>query len=386
MLPSIYFHPRAFWYTRFSGVSRYVCELAYHLMELGVNVHIPIKHTPNEYLRRSDLYPSTSVATPSLPLWWHLASKIAYRTRWAEPFRRLELRQQGLEFMKKGNFDILHPTHNNATELLPYIGKKPLVITIHDMIHELYPAVFPATDPSAERKKQYAERADRIIAISECTKNDIVRILHIDPDKIDVVHHGNSLVLPPEHEHMQIPLPERYVLFVGQRHGYKNFTRLARAVARLMEKDDSLHLVCVGGGAFNSTELALLESLRMRHRAKYISLTDEELAVTYNRALAFIYPSEYEGFGLPILEAFACGAPVVCARASCFPEVAGDAAQYFVPTDIDEMTYQIEQVCYNNTNRSQMRTAGAMRLNNFSWNRSAQKTLDSYLKVLKKTD
>ncbi len=382
MLPSVYFHPRSFWSGRFNGVTRYVCELAQHLQQLGVRVHIPIKETPNEHLRQAPFYPTAAAEAMPAPAFWRLLRRMGNCTPWAELFRRQELRQEGLAFLRKGRFDILHPSHTNATELLPHLGRKPLVITVHDMIHELYPAAFPPSDCSAARKKMYAERADRIIAISECTKNDLVRLLGISPGRIDVVHHGNSLTLPPGHEDIRMPLPERYILFVGQRQAYKNFTRFARAAARLMQQDDSLHLACIGGGAFRPAELELLESLRIRPRTQQLSVTDAELAVAYKRSLAFVYPSEYEGFGLPILEAFACGAPVICARASCFPEVAGNAALYFDPLSVDDMAARMEQVCFHEDRRAALLAAGQRRLADFSWQRCAQETLRSYQAAL----
>ena len=252
------------------------------------------------------------------------------------------------------------------------------------MTHEIFSSCFPASDPSSERKRLFAQRANRIIAISECTKNDLVRLFNISPDKIDVIHHGNSLRLPRNADSIQLNVPERYVLFVGSRNGYKNFKRFAEAFAIVAAKDKQLHLVCAGGGAFTETELAHMQQLGIINRCQQRWVTDEELAVLYNRAQAFVYPSENEGFGLPILEAYECGAPVLCAQASCFPEIAAKGALYFKPLDIEEMSHTILQTVQSPGQQSALKEAGKQRLNDFSWQKTAEKTLETYLRVMKR--
>lgn len=381
---SVFMHPRAFWFLKFSGVSRYVCELAEGLFKMGVEVHIPIEATINEYLRNSSFFAHTSRETQQAPPHIRAMHRMLKHTPLGEKARRMELRYQALRFMKQGKFDIIHPTHNNAIEILPHIGSTPLVITVHDMTHEIFASDFPASDPSSARKRVFAERADRIIAISECTKNDLVRLFNIDPDKIDVVHHGNSLKLPEKPDRFDLNLPERYVLYVGGRNGYKNFSRFAEAFARVAAQDSSIHLICAGGGAFTPTELTLLQQLGIADRAQQRWVTDAELAVLYNRSQVFVYPSEYEGFGLPILEAFECGAPVLCARASCFPEVAGNGSLYFDPCVPEDMARSMQQVIASPEQQAILRAAGVTRLEAFSWKKTAEKTLETYIKAAKR--
>ncbi len=381
---SVFMHPRAFWFLKFSGVSRYVCELAEGLTNIGVDVHIPIRETINEYLRNASFFEKTAAETCAAPLHIRMMHQLLAHTPLKEKARRHELRHQGLQALRRREYDIIHPTHNNAVELLPYIGQTPLVITVHDMTHELFSSCFPASDPSSARKRIYAQRANRIIAISECTKNDLVRLFNISPDKIDVIHHGNSLRLPPNADSIQLDIPGRYVLFVGGRNGYKNFARFAEAFAIVASEDKELHLICAGGGTFSESELAQLHQLGIADRCQQRWVTDEELAVLYNRAQAFVYPSEYEGFGLPILEAYECGAPVLCAQASCFPEIAAKGALYFKPLDIEEMAHTIRQTVQSPEQQAALKAAGQKRLQDFSWQKTAEKTLETYLKVTKR--
>lgn len=379
---SVYMHPRAFWFLKFSGVSRYVCELAHHLEQMGVDVQIPIRETINEYLQALPAFPRMAAAASQAP--WHIRAmhKLLSRTPLQEKARRMELRYQSIEYMKTHQYDIVHPTHNNATEILPLIGNRPLVVTVHDMTHELRPTSFPKTDPSSYRKRLFVERANRVIAISQCTKNDLVRLFQIDPAKVDVIHHGNSLTLPKNADTIVLEHPERYVLYVGGRNGYKNFFTFAKAFAQIAAKDESLHMVCAGGGAFTANEMSELHQLGVADRCHQQWVTDDELAVLYHRALCFVYPSEYEGFGLPILEAYECGAPVICAQASCFPEIAADAAAYFSPFDAGELSTKMEGIIRSADTRNAMREAGRTRLADFSWKKTAEQTLETYLKVL----
>ncbi len=379
---SIFMHPRCFWVLRLSGVARYVCELTRELFEMGHVVHIPIKDTPTEYLLQADYFSRVSEETPEQP--WYLSAfyQLGLKTPKADYFTRFIRRWEGARAMDEISFDLVHPTHMNSLEILDHLHGKPLVVTVHDMTHELRPESFPSRDPSAARKKIMVERADRVIAISQQTKDDLVRLYGTNPDKVDVIHHGNSLRLPENHEEISLELPQRYVFFVGARQGYKNFGNTLRALAPLMEKDADLYLVCAGGGAFRPDEVVLLQSLGIQDRVKQMWVSDEELAVMYHRSLCFIYPSEYEGFGLPILEAYECGAPVLCAHASCFPEVAGEAALYFDPTSVVDISEKLELMCQDAALRDEYRQRGSERVKLFSWRRCAEETLACYQKAL----
>lgn len=379
---SVFMHPRAFWFLKFSGVSRYVCELAHHLEGMGVDVQIPIKETINEYLKALPSFPRMAASACPAPFPIRAMHKILASTPLREKARRMELRYQSIQYMKSHEFDIIHPTHNNAIEILPRMGNKPLVVTVHDMTHELRPSSFPATDPSSYRKRLFVERAQRVIAISECTKNDLVRLFNVNPDKIDVVHHGNSLTLPAHVDHIQMNIPARYVLYVGGRNGYKNFHTFAEAFAKVAAADATIHMVCAGGGAFSEAERQLLHQLGIAERCHQMWVSDDELAVLYHRTECFVYPSEYEGFGLPILEAFECGAPVICSEASCFPEIASYAASYFSTTDSNDLAAKITQVLASPEMRQSLLDNGKKRLADFSWKKTAEKTLETYLKAL----
>lgn len=201
----------------------------------------------------------------------------------------------------------------------------------------------------------------------------------VNPQKIDVIYHGTSMM--PQQAHPSISLPEKYVLFVGSRYKYKNFVRFVQSFAQIARKNPKLYLICTGA-PFDTSELQLIESLNLSQRALSFYANDAELATLYHQAQAFIFPSLYEGFGIPILEAYACQCPVILSNASCFPEIAGDAAAFFDPTDEKEMTSSIEEVLNNPILRNELIEKGQKRLQLYSWDKTARQTEICYQKAL----
>lgn len=209
--------------------------------------------------------------------------------------------------INNGNFDIFHPTYFD-----PYFLdqlKKPLVITIHDMIYEEMPDYFPNNDPLPKEKRLLANRADKIIAISETTKTDIIKHLQIEESKIHVIPHGIDHGAP-QYEEVE-NLPANYLLFVGSRSGYKNFFMLAKAFKQLREKHTDLILMLAGGGPLETGDTEFLIRNGIFEITRQISATDAQLNTLYKNAICFVFPSLYEGFGFPILEAFKNNCPVL---------------------------------------------------------------------------
>ncbi|MBI0584303.1 MAG: glycosyltransferase family 4 protein, partial [Methanomassiliicoccus sp.] len=285
--------------------------------------------------------------------------------------------RRSLKAVKKGDFDVFQPTYYDPY-FLDAIGSKPFYLEVHDMIHELYPELFPGSPVSAW-KKRLVERAARIVTVSDSTRSDLVRLFGVEPGRVRTIHQGVSL--RPELSRPQdapSDLPERYVLFVGKRSGYKNFDRFAEVMSRLMSEDRGLHLVCAGGGPFSPAEAATLERLGIGTRSRQSAVSDSALCQLYARARAFVFPSLYEGFGLPVLEAFACGCPAVLACASSLPEIGGDAAVYFDPQDAGSMEEALGRTALDDRQRERMVALGRERVKQFSWDRTAEETQKVY--------
>lgn len=279
------------------------------------------------------------------------------------------------------NNDIFHPTFYE-TYHLPFVGKTPIVLTIFDMINEKYPSDYPKRDPTPSRKKRLAERADKIIAISESTKCDIIDILKMPAAKIEVIYLASSLSVESAPK-TNLNLPENYILFVGSRSGYKNFKRFLNVFAQLVQQEKSLSLICVGGGAFTNEERAQLKQLEVSSIVQQQVLHDGELPYYYSQAKLFVFPSLYEGFGIPVLEAFACGCPLVCSNTSSLPEIASEGAEYFDPLSEESMFEAIRNVLTDQARQKELVRYGHKRGKEFSWAKCAEETLTVYRQVAK---
>lgn len=276
--------------------------------------------------------------------------------------------------IKKNNFDVIHATYFDPY-FLEYV-KKPLVITIHDMIYERFPEFFSSDDPTPQQKREIAQAADQIIAISETTKKDIIDYLDIDENKITVIPHGiNNDAL--QYETVD-ELPERYILFVGSRGGYKNFQFLAEAFSKIIETDNTLYLVLAGGSALTEDELEFLSAHQILNKTFRISATDKQLNTLYQNAICFVFPSLYEGFGIPILEAFKNGCPVLLSNCSCFPEIAGDAALYFDHESLPSLIGKIQLLKTDHLLRERLVNDAKIKLQAYTMERCINATIDVY--------
>lgn len=381
---SVYYHPCVYFRDRFGGIARYICELANHLRALGVQPHIPTSSTRNHYLMSSPWVKEFTAGAPPIPLHRKLLRMAQPLASKRKKMAVNDLSRQALSYLVSHRFDLIHPSDTFCTEILPHLGHTPLVVTVHDMTHELFPEYYGSDTPYSRSKRAFVERAERIIAISHTTKRHLVELFGTDPERIDVIHHGNSLVPPPDVDQRLTDLPEPYILYVGSRWTYKNFETLLRAFVQLRSEEPELRLICSGSPA-TKAEKRLMEQLRLRDRdVIFMRTDDEDLAALYYRCRCFVYPSRSEGFGLPLLEAFACSAPVACSRASCFPEIAGDAALYFDPNSAEDMAATILRCIRSEDLRRGLISAGTERLKLFSWDRCARQTLDTYHKALGK--
>jgi glycosyltransferase involved in cell wall biosynthesis len=342
----------------------------------------------------ADLILSYGKKNEVTPLVGGLYSENAYLTKYFVPFfiKKSFFGKKTLKFwlnsiyqyclIRKKGVDLIHPTYYSPYFLKIYAGK-PLVITVYDMIHELYPVYFKSADQTAYNKKKLALLADKIIAISESTKNDIIKLYGVPEYKITVVCLSSSL--KPLHDaeiRENISLPASYVLFVGQRAGYKNFDKFVHAIGKRLKLDFSLHLVCAGGGAFTEAENCLFQEYDIQHKVHRYDVSDALLACLYKNATCFVFPSLYEGFGIPVLESFNCECPIVLSNTSSLPEVAGDAGHYFDPSDVNSMTLAIEEVLDSKLLRDELVEKGNNRVKNFTPEKVASETLSVYKCVL----
>jgi glycosyltransferase involved in cell wall biosynthesis len=284
-------------------------------------------------------------------------------------------------YLHRSAASIIHETLHSSTTI--GTKKHQRVVTIYDTIDEKFAASRDPNGRLAKAKSIAVERADRIICVSKSTKKDLIELLNVDESKISTIYVAATPDLSLGKDDLQISqLDKPYLLYVGIRSDYKNFDRLLAAYHSSQKLNRDFQLVCFGGGAFSSEERSQIISFKLEHKVIQISGDDNKLAYLYRRATAFVYPSLYEGFGMPPLESMAFNCPVICSNISSIPEVVGNAGEYFDPYDVDSIIDAIEQVVYSNDRSSNLKKLGHDRIKLFSWDLCAEQTSQVYRSLL----
>jgi len=304
-----------------------------------------------------------------------------------EPKRRILYEQAVLPWLLPGRVDLLHAPVN----VVPLLASVPTVVTVHDLAFMAMPDRFlPA-------KRRYLEtftrltmgKARHVIADSEHTRGDLIRLLGVPPARVTAVPLGVNGDFRPPDEAAKVAfrarqnLPAHYLLYLGTLEPRKNLVALVRAYARLWRSGLDWPLVLAGGKGWLYEDIfrAVAEEGLTEHVRfpGYVAYEDQPL--WYGCATAFVYPSTYEGFGLPVLEAMACGTPVVASTASSVPEAAGDAAILVDPHDGEALTAAIERVARDAALRDDLGRRGLARAALFPWSRTAAETVRVYARV-----
>ena len=305
------------------------------------------------------------------------------------PHHRLERWSLPLELMAwQPRPDLLHSIDHVA----PAWGPWRSVVTLHDLAFLLYPETHTAASRAYYAATgESVRRADRVIAVSQRTASDAVRLLGIDPARIRVVHEAAAPAFVPRARDELLPLarrldfdPERpYVLFVGTLEPRKNVPLLLEAFG-LVRTEVDVQLLLVGGRGWADEPIFAAHARSGAGEAVHFvgTLAEDDLAGLYSHAGVFALPSLYEGFGLPVLEAMACGAPVLCSNAGPLPEVAGDAAVLLKPEDPFAWARAMLDLLTRPAAAAQLRQRGFARARQFSWGRAAQSTRDVYHEAL----
>jgi glycosyltransferase involved in cell wall biosynthesis len=364
------YDPQIFCGQKYGGISRYFCELASRIANNHqVDIKIAAPMSINAYLE-------------SLPK--RIVS--GFRSPLSENQLKLPQRIAGIALgdilLRHMQPDIVHETYYLKYPIGP--RKAVRVLTIYDMIHEKFESQFQYGNKTSIHKSIAAKRSDHIICISEHTKKDAIEILGIDPNKISVIHLGFDLTSNcVGEEKVERNINKPYLLYVGSRGGYKNFSTLLEAFATSVLLKSEFRLVCFGGGSFDTQELSLIKSFNLnQEQIIQVSGDDSKLAIYYQQASLFVFPSLYEGFGIPPLEAMSYNCPVVCSNTSSIPEVVGDAGKYFDPNNVKNMQETIEHVIQSPETQNSLINSGKERLKQFSWDKCASETLTTYRSLL----
>ena len=345
----------------YGGVSRYFTEVIRRLPNTMWEVSATLSN--NHYARRNGIVKCQQF----LP---HLSFRHKGRlmAEMGKPYSRYRLRF--------GNYDIFHPTNFDTYGIAP-LGKKPMVVTYHDTN---FITSHNANRRMARLQRKMLTRADKVIAVSENTRRDILNYFDITPEKVSVIHHGVSRLNDNDFAHIAAP-EYPYILYVGLRHAFKNFQTFALAFSLLAPQHPDLHVICTRE-EFNHEELELFNRLGITYKMHVITADEPTLARLYSDAQLFVFPSRYEGFGMPILEAMSYGCPCALSDASCFPEIAADAATYVPADDAEAMADAIDVILSSDSLRSELRQRGLERVKQFTWESCAKQHLNLYLSLL----
>ncbi len=362
----LYDHQAFIW--KSGGIVRYFSELVESLTEIEIEVDISARFSNNEYLKDNFLKSSTQYP-------YILGKKVTDR------FASLANRFHSIYQLKKGDFDVFHPTFFN-NYFLQHLENKPFVMTYHDCIKEKF-NLEHLDNASHEQKQEMLNKASKIIAVSENTKIDLLKFYDIQSDKIEVIYHATNFNQLLSFNKKVVLLPEKYLLYVGARNDYKNFKGFLEAFALITHKHPDTYILCAGGEQFSQSEIEIITHLGLIKKVIHQSFNnDDTLIELYQNAIAFVYPSIYEGFGIPILEAFTCDCPVVLSNASCFPEIAEDAALYFNPNNSEDIADKLEQIISNIELRKSLIIKGQSQKKKYSVQRRSQETISVYRSIL----
>jgi len=368
----IFYDYQAFSRQVYGGVSRYFVEMAKHLSARnGLEVKIIAPLHINHYLHRLDSGIVSGKLVPHVP---KSAGKLL------NVYNRIASRH----WLDKYRPDILHETYFSAKPLVAS-NRQTTVVSVYDMIHERFPEYFTKLDKTAVTKRLAVERADHVICISDTTRKDLLDITGISHEKVSVVHLGFDTPLSSASMGNSL-IDGDYILHVGIRSGYKNFARLLNAYGNNPVLHKNFKLVCFGGGKPSHAEERQRRILGLPDdRLHWIGGNDQVLGQLYSHASAFVYPSLYEGFGIPPLEAMARNCPVICSNGGSIPEVVGSAGEFFDPYDEHDIAQSIQQVATSPERCEALRILGRERIASFTWSRCASETCKIYEKLTKPT-
>ncbi len=366
------------------GLNAHLLSLSQNYRGAGINQYIynllrflPLVDGEGRYVaflgEKRARFPGVELHFTSLP-----TAIPPVRILWEQAFQPLAL--------KRAKVELLH----SLAFVGPLLSPCPFLVTVYDLSFLLYPGSFRLWNRLylSTFTRISVKKARRVIAISENTKRDIVKLLGVDEGKVRVTYCGYDESLKPlppaevEEFRRRKGLPERFILFLGTIEPRKNLVRLLEAFSKV--KREGVKLVLAGGlGWGYGPILASMEKLNLKSDVLLPGFVPpEEKVYWYNAAEVFVYPSLYEGFGLPPLEAMACGTPVVASNAASLPEVVGDGGILVDPFDPDAMAEALSMLLSNPEERERLKGKGLRQAQKFSWEQMARETVNIYREAL----
>ena len=280
--------------------------------------------------------------------------------------------------IKKWKADIIHETYYSSIDFNS--NKAIKVLTVFDMIHEVFlDKFFNKNDPNIKKKINSIKRADHIISISENTKKDLINFFPETKNKITVIYFGFELFkINHNYDYLKIQKKNPYILYVGDRSDIKNFKSFIKAFSNSNFLKDNFDIVIFGNNKITSEENRLFKELNIENNIIYISGNDSTLSKCYSQADLFIYPSLYEGFGIPLLEAMQSDCPILCCETPAIKEIGENAVIYVEKGNEESFIHNLDKIVYSNDLSNTLKKLGRQRRSFFSWEKCARETEQVY--------
>jgi glycosyltransferase involved in cell wall biosynthesis len=353
---------KIFYQQNAGGISNYFYNLGNEILKLNEDIRIYSPIHKNLYLKKIKYKKNKNYFIPNLP-------------SVGKSFYENINHKLTDNFIKNFQPDIVHETYYSNKN---YDKKCKTVCTVYDMINEIYPKNFSNSKIVSKMKLETIRRSDKIICISYKTKEDLINIFSINENKIDVVYLASGF----SNNNSNINLKKRYsnfLLFVGSRYGYKNFENFIKAYSRSSILKNNFKLLFFGGEKISKFDYQVLNENKLNlSDILFLDDSNSNLEFLYKNVAALIYPSLYEGFGIPILEAMTFGCPVLSSDGGSLKEVGGDGIEYFDPNEIDDISHKLEKVLFSEKILRNQIEYGLKRCKKFSWKKCADKTLKIY--------
>ena len=288
--------------------------------------------------------------------------------------------------INSAEFDIFHDTYYSSPP--NSIRNKKKIITVYDLIYEKFYEKIKFQNTISYRKKIF-EKMDHFICISENTKNDLIELYNIDEKKIDVIYLGSDhltndlLKISKNNSYFEtINFKKPFILYVGSRNRYKNFKHLLDQISKSKKIQNDFNIVLFGGGKITIEEKKIINNLGMQLN-NFIQLEGDDnfLSYLYNNARLFIFPSIYEGFGLPLLESMNANCPVICSNSKTFVELGRDSVEYFELEKKDSLIDKLNFLLYSDHRINELKSLGKIRARDFSWEKCSHQTISIYNKL-----
>ncbi len=362
----VLFDHQIFLLQKYGGISRYIVRLNEHLNNFGVNSKIYSPISINSHIGFNNNIEIN-----------HFKFKKIYKycTKLFNYYNGSFTNFYINDFKP----DIIHQTYYKKNYKLK--KKKPIILTVYDLIHEKFYEKYNLK-ANNNWKLNSIKEADHIICISQNTQKDLLNYYNVSKDKTSVIYLASDIKSDLKKNNKKIKANEKFILYVGNRKRYKNFYNFVKAFSNSKILKKEYKIICCGSSNFDYEEIIFFKKNNLDlDKINFVQGDDHQLLYLYENASSLVFPSKYEGFGLPAIEAMSLGCPVIASRINIFEEILGNNAAFFNPNDIEDIQKTMEDILLSKDKLNELSTLGLKHSKKFNWQYCAKETLNIYKKL-----